>query len=141
MLFPTLREAQLYLRSQGFSPTGNKARGWSDGGCWHAFVHDPGIPSQGVETQVYVPIERHDARVTELLNAVNAEVERRREAEAAYRNLVASIPYDAIAAAARRAEAWFEQAADDDDVSGEEDAEREADEDDLNRVLLWLVRS
>ena len=87
MLFPTLREAQLYHLSQGFSPTGNKARGWSDGGCWHVFIHDPGIPSQGVEVQVYVPIERHDARVTELLQAVNAEVERRREAEARLRIL------------------------------------------------------
>lgn len=85
MKFATLGEAQNYLVKQGFKPGGDKALGWMTPTGQHAFIHVHTQPSAGVLIRFYVSAERHDFRVTELHEAINAEVERRRQAEAAAR--------------------------------------------------------
>jgi hypothetical protein len=91
MKFDKLHEAQAYLTSQGFKPGGNKAMGWMTTHGQHAFIDNPGIPSQGVRVRFYVSAEHHSFRVAELHEVINREVDRRRQAEAAHRAVQAAV--------------------------------------------------
>ena len=91
MKFKTFREAQTYLTSQGFKPGGDSAMGWHTTHGQHAFIHQHAQPSAGVLVRFYVSAEHHNFRVTELHEAINREVERRRQAETAHRAVQAAV--------------------------------------------------